>query len=156
MTQHKKVAVYDLGLTLFREDVVRSTRIKERLISQLLSLVENDRRGERVNRRLVRVIVGMLVDLSKDAYKGDFEKPFLERTAEFYQRESAEILAEASAAECARPQRRQPQPQPQRQPQQLARPCGGCPPPQARRACGRLRRLTAMPPSTPPSPRAGT
>lgn len=99
MTQHKKVPVYELGLACFRDDVVRSARIKERLLAQLLALIERERQGERVNRAQLRTVIAMLVDLGKEVYARDFERPFLERTAEFYQRESAQILAHASAAE---------------------------------------------------------
>lgn len=98
VSQHKKVCVYDLGTALFRDDVVRAPRIKERLVCQLLDLVERERQGERVNRGLMRTVVAMLVDLGKEVYQLEFERPFLERTADYYQRESVDMLANASAA----------------------------------------------------------
>jgi len=99
VNQHKKTAVYELGLLLFRDDVVRASRIKDRLLSQLLDMVSRERNGEMINRQLARMIVSMLVDLGKDVYQRDFERPFLERTAEFYQRESGDSISQNSASD---------------------------------------------------------
>jgi hypothetical protein len=44
----------------------------------------------------------MLVDLGKEVYARDFERPFLERSAEFYQREAAELLAQSTAPDYLR------------------------------------------------------
>lgn len=99
VAQHKKVPVYELGLSLFRDDVVRAPRIKERLLSQLLELVRKERDGEMINRRLVKMVVAMLVDLGKEVYSRDFERPFLDATAVFYQHESGETIAQNSASD---------------------------------------------------------
>jgi len=99
VAQNKKVPVYELGLSLFRDDVVRALRIKERLLGQLLELVRKERDGEMINRRLIKMIVSMLVDLGKDVYAQDFERPFLEATAAFYKHESGEAIAQNSASD---------------------------------------------------------
>jgi hypothetical protein len=53
VTQHKKTAVYELGLNLFRDDVVRAPRIRERLLAQVRPLSQpRVRRGHARRARL--------------------------------------------------------------------------------------------------------
>lgn len=99
VTANKKAPVYDLGLGLFRDVVIRHARIRDRLQNQSLGLVAAERNGELINRALLRQIVAMLVDLGRDVYTREFEKPFLDETSAFYLRESTERLATSSAAE---------------------------------------------------------
>lgn len=47
--------------------------------------VQKERTGELVDRSLLKSMTTMLVDLGRSVYVDDFEAPFLERTAEFYQ-----------------------------------------------------------------------
>lgn len=50
VTQNEEVTVYDLGLTLFRDEVVHHSLVKEHLRSTLLAMVAQERRGEIVDR----------------------------------------------------------------------------------------------------------
>ncbi|XP_033097413.1 cullin-3-B-like isoform X1 [Anneissia japonica] len=94
--------VYNQGLKIFRTQVVRHGNIREHLRQTLLELVMKERRGEVVDRGAVRNACQMLMMLgieSRTVYEEDFEKPFLQQSAEFYRvNESQNFLAENSAS----------------------------------------------------------
>ncbi|XP_071949341.1 cullin-3-like [Antedon mediterranea] len=93
--------VYNQGLKIFRNQVVRHGNIREHLRQTLLDLVMKERRGEVVDRGAVRNACQMLMMLgieSRSVYEEDFEKPFLQQSAEFYRNESQNFLAENSAS----------------------------------------------------------
>lgn len=50
VTQNEAVNVYDLGLMLFRDEVLHHSLIRERLKTTLLAMVAQERRGEIVDR----------------------------------------------------------------------------------------------------------
>ncbi|CAH9084543.1 unnamed protein product [Cuscuta europaea] len=83
-----KTPVYELGLNLWRDNVIHSVKIQTRLQDTLLKLVEQERTGEVINRSLMRNITKMLTDLGISVYEDNFEIPFLEVSADFYQAES--------------------------------------------------------------------
>ncbi|KAG4148772.1 hypothetical protein ERO13_D05G304600v2 [Gossypium hirsutum] len=87
-----KTPVHELGLTLWRDNIIHSGKIQSRLLSTLLELVHRERTGEVIDRGLMRNIVKMLMDLGSSVYQEDFEKPFLEVSAEFYRRESQKFI----------------------------------------------------------------
>eukprot|EP00887_Chlorella_sp_A99_P000390 scaffold13.g390.t1 len=95
--QQNKVAVHQLGLDLWRDVVVRSPRIRHRLLEMLLGMVARERQGEIVDKSLLR----SMTQAGRAAggrgrgarcggrslaavYVEELERPFLERTAEFY------------------------------------------------------------------------
>jgi len=84
----KKTTVYELGLNLWRENVLHSNEIRTRLLNILLELVRSERTGEVVNRGLIRNITKMLTDLGPSVYGEEFENPFLQFSTEFYRAES--------------------------------------------------------------------
>lgn len=93
--------VYNLGLILFRDLVVRHGNIRDHLCQTLLTLVRRERKGEVVDRMAIRNACQMLMILGIDTrsvYEEDFEKPFLEESAEFYKLEGQKFLAENSAS----------------------------------------------------------
>lgn len=93
--------VYNLGLILFRDLVVRYGNIRDHLCQTLLTLVRRERKGEVVDRMAIRNACQMLMILGIDTrsvYEEDFEKPFLEESAEFYKLEGQKFLAENSAS----------------------------------------------------------
>jgi len=100
---HNNVApVYDLGLQLFSDNLTRNVRIKDRLLKQLLAAISKERGGEVVNRALLKNITQMLVDLginSRTVYEEDFERHFLDTSANFYRHESQAFIAENSCSE---------------------------------------------------------
>ena len=51
-----KVPVHQLGLDKWRDVVVRNKRVRERLLTTLLELVQKERTGEVIDRALMRSI----------------------------------------------------------------------------------------------------
>lgn len=93
--------VYNLGLKIFRDQVVRYGNVRDHLRQTLLDLVMKERRGEVVDRLAVKNACQMLMVLgidSRTVYEEDFERPFLEQSADFYRMESQKFLAENSAS----------------------------------------------------------
>lgn len=93
--------VYNLGLMIFRDQIIRYPPIHSHLTETLLSMVAKERRGEVVDRGAVKSSCQMLMVLgieSRSVYEEDFEKPFLIQSAEFYRLESERFLAENSAS----------------------------------------------------------
>lgn len=93
--------VYNLGLVVFRDQVVRYGCVRDHLRDTLLDMVARERRGERVDRIAIRNACQMLMVLginSRAVYEEDFERPFLQQSAEFYRMESQRFLAENSAS----------------------------------------------------------
>lgn len=103
---HNTVAsVYDLGLQLFSENIARAARIKDRLQKLVLESIRRERGGEVITRTQLKNITQMLVDLgisSRSVYEEDFEKPFLESSAQFYHHESLQFIAENTCADYMR------------------------------------------------------
>lgn len=102
---HNVPTVYDLGLLLFRDNIARNPRIKDRLLLTLIELVLHEREGEVIDRSLFRNITQMLIDLgvnSRTVYEEDFEIHFLETSASFYKRESSEFIAVNTASDYMR------------------------------------------------------
>jgi len=93
--------VYNLGLIIFRDQVVRYGCIRDHLRETLLDMVMQERRGEVVDRLAIKNAAQMLIVLgieSRAVYEEDFERPFLAQSAEFYRMESQKFLAENSAS----------------------------------------------------------
>ncbi|KAG8086869.1 hypothetical protein GUJ93_ZPchr0010g7500 [Zizania palustris] len=89
---NKKTPVFDLGLELWRDIIVRSDKIHGRLLDTLLDLIHRERMGEVINRSLMRSTTKMLMDLGSSVYQDDFERPFLEVSASFYSGESQRFI----------------------------------------------------------------
>lgn len=87
-----KTPVHELGLNLWRDVVIHSSKTKARLLDTLLELVLRERNGEVINRGLMRNIIKMLMDLGLPVYQQDFEKHFLDVSANFYCRESQKFI----------------------------------------------------------------
>jgi len=93
--------VYNLGLIIFRDQVVRYGGIRDHLRLTLLEMVVRERRGEKVDRTAIKAACQMLMILgieSRAVYEEDFERPFLIQSAEFYKLESQKFLGENSAS----------------------------------------------------------
>ncbi|CAB1326701.1 unnamed protein product [Coregonus sp. 'balchen'] len=82
--------VYNLGLIIFRDQVVRYGCIRDHLRQTLLDMIARERKGE-----VMLMILGLE---GRSVYEEDFESPFLEMSAEFFQMESQKFLAENSAS----------------------------------------------------------
>ncbi|CAB4067202.1 CUL3 [Lepeophtheirus salmonis] len=93
--------VYNLGLSLFRDRVVRYGCIGNHLRVTLLNMIMMERRGEVIDRLAIKNACQMLMMLGIDTrhvYEEDFESHFLSQSAEFYRIESHKFLAENSAS----------------------------------------------------------
>lgn len=89
---NRKTPVHELGLNLWRDNVIHSSKIQTRLLDTLLELIQKERTGEIINRGLMRNIIKMLMDLGSSVYQEDFEKHFLEVSADFYRAESQDFI----------------------------------------------------------------
>ncbi|XP_014674354.1 PREDICTED: cullin-3-A-like [Priapulus caudatus] len=93
--------VYNLGLMIFRDQVLHYGQIKDRLQQTLLDMVMCERKGEVTDRGAVKNACQMLMVLgidSRTVYEEDFERPFLQQSAEFFRLESQRFLGENSAS----------------------------------------------------------
>jgi cullin 3 len=83
-----KTPICKLGLNLWRDHVIRSAKIKPRLLDTLLDHIHRERTGDVIDRGLMRDLLKMLMDLGPHIYQEDFETPFLDATLTFYKLES--------------------------------------------------------------------
>jgi cullin 3 len=103
---HNNVStVYDLGLRLFKDNIAKHPKIGPRLLTTLLDSIKRERNGEVINRKLLKNVTQMLVDLGtpsvskRSVYEEEFEKHFLETSAQFYKLESQNFISTNSASE---------------------------------------------------------
>lgn len=88
----KKTPIFELGLELWRDIVIRSPKIHARLFDTLLEHIHRERMVEMINRGLMRNTTKMLMELGSSVYQADFERPFLEVSASFYSCESQQFI----------------------------------------------------------------
>nr|KYP45393.1 Cullin-3 [Cajanus cajan] len=88
----QKTPVHELGLNLWKENVIYSSQIRTRLLNTLLELVYSERTGEVIDRGILRNITKMLMDLGPSVYGQEFENHFLQVSAEFYRVESQKFI----------------------------------------------------------------
>eukprot|EP00177_Eucheuma_denticulatum_P000766 GFKZ01001381.1.p1 GENE.GFKZ01001381.1~~GFKZ01001381.1.p1 ORF type:complete len:852 (+),score=133.99 GFKZ01001381.1:654-3209(+) len=105
-TKQKK-PVHELGLSLFRDVVVRHPAVLPRLSDMLLDSIDKERNGALVDIHLIRAITKMLAELGEDkngrsVYANVFEDGFLDRTEQFYAREARLYLAETACSDYLR------------------------------------------------------
>lgn len=103
----QKKTVHELGLSLFRDVVIRNPSILPRLSGTLLDSIDKERNGEAVDTHLIRSITRMLAELGNDknaksVYVNVFEDGFLERTRHFYAREARLYLSETTCSDYLR------------------------------------------------------
>ena len=103
--------VYNLGIIIFRDHVGRHGCIRDHLRDTLLGMVVREMKGEVVDRICTKNVCQMLmvrhphvhgrmvlgID-SRTVYEEDFERPFLQQSADFYILESMKFLTENSAS----------------------------------------------------------
>ncbi|KAF6154646.1 hypothetical protein GIB67_000530 [Kingdonia uniflora] len=87
-----KTPIHELGLNLWRDNIIHSTKIQKRLLNTLLELVYKERTGEVINRGLMRNVIKMFMELGDSVYKEDFEMYFLDASANFYITESQQFI----------------------------------------------------------------
>ncbi|XXG61350.1 hypothetical protein AAC387_Pa04g3035 [Persea americana] len=94
-----KTPVNELGLNLWRDNIIHSSETQRRLLNTLIDCVKKERTGEFINRGLMRNIVKMLMDLGPSVYQQDFEKPFLEVSTNFFRAESQQLVEHCDCGE---------------------------------------------------------
>jgi len=102
VSQYKRVPVYEMGLIIYRENVSGHARVKSRLLTLMLENIAAERRGEQVDRILLKHTVNMLVELGvqgKSIYRECFEDEFLDHTRKFYQDESVQYISQNTCSD---------------------------------------------------------
>jgi len=100
--QNQKKPVYEMGLMLFCTHCTRSPRVKERIKKLLLQLIQAEREGEKVDRDLIRSTTQMLLDMGKNVYAEDFEKPFMDSSKQYFMVQSQQMISSSSMPEYLR------------------------------------------------------
>lgn len=93
--------VYNLGLIIFRDQIVRYGCIRDHLRETLLNMVMLERKGEVIDHLAIKNACQMLTVLGIDSrwvYEEDFERPFLTQSASFYKMEAQKFLSENNAS----------------------------------------------------------
>ncbi|KAK8575953.1 hypothetical protein V6N12_063601 [Hibiscus sabdariffa] len=83
-------SLWDMGLHLFRKHISLAFEVEHKTVTGLLRMIESERLGEAVDRTLLNHLLKMFTTLG--IYSGSFEKPFLERTSEFYAAEGTKYM----------------------------------------------------------------
>ncbi|GMT04619.1 hypothetical protein PENTCL1PPCAC_26793, partial [Pristionchus entomophagus] len=99
--QQKCEPVYNLGIGIFRDEIVRQDRVSDHLKKVLLDMVADERAGITIKWDGIKTACAMLVALgieNKHVYEVDFEAPFLKDTAEYYKAASQKFLEENCAS----------------------------------------------------------
>lgn len=86
LTDTTIMSIWDLGIDKFRFHFMNSPVTKNRTISGLLNLIEQERRGALIDRALVKDLLNMMSCLS--IYRSTFEPDFLSETKRLYKQES--------------------------------------------------------------------
>lgn len=97
-----RLEVYDLGLSIFRDEIVKNPRIQSNLLRIILNMIRRERDGEIIDRIAIRTALSMLNEVgihSRVVYMEDFEVPFLAESENFYQIESQKLISGSSASE---------------------------------------------------------
>ncbi|CAF5189720.1 unnamed protein product, partial [Rotaria magnacalcarata] len=83
-------SIWELNQDLFRRYIMQNSIVSNRCINGLLKLIEQERRGETIDRSLMTNLIRMLIDLH--LYKKDFEPLFLQSTEELYHNEGRTLI----------------------------------------------------------------
>ncbi|KAK4240370.1 Cullin [Achaetomium macrosporum] len=99
--------VYTLHLVQWRD--VLFAQVSSKVMDAVLKLVEKQRNGETIEHNQIKQVVDSFVSLGLDdgdssktnleVYRFHFERPFLEATKAFYQKESQQFVADNSVVE---------------------------------------------------------
>ncbi|KAL7102674.1 hypothetical protein ACP275_08G132900 [Erythranthe tilingii] len=86
-------SLWDMGLQLFHKHLALAAEVEHKTVFGLLKMIESERLGESVDRTLLNHLLKMFTALG--IYPESFEKPFLERTSEFYAAEGVKYMQQA-------------------------------------------------------------
>ena len=91
------MSIWDMGLDLFRSNIVGHHIVQNKTVEGLLQLISRERSGEAVDRQLMKSLLRMLSDLQ--IYQDAFEKKFLEATNRLYAAEGQRLMQERDVPE---------------------------------------------------------
>ncbi|KAK4347373.1 hypothetical protein RND71_033712 [Anisodus tanguticus] len=86
-------SLWDMGLQLFRKHLCLASEVEHKTVFGLLQMIESERLGEAVDRTLLNHLLKMFTALG--IYAESFEKPFFERTSEFYAAEGVKYMQQS-------------------------------------------------------------
>ncbi|GFY88922.1 cullin4 [Actinidia rufa] len=86
-------SLWDMGLQLFRRHLSLAAEVEHKTVFGLLKMIESERLGEAVDRTLLNHLLKMFTALG--IYAESFEKPFLDRTSEFYAAEGVKYMQQS-------------------------------------------------------------
>lgn len=90
----------EVGILCFRDDVF--AEVKNDVKDAVITLIDRERDGERIDQSLVKHVVGFFVEMGNgkmDSYEGDFETAMLADTAAYYSRAAAFWIQQDSYSE---------------------------------------------------------
>lgn len=99
VTQEKKMSIYDVGVTIFRDKAIRHNNVRLRMRGILLNSIDRERKGEIIDTELIRATLTMLRDVGitgTAVYETDFEREFISTTRTFYTEEALEFLTRST------------------------------------------------------------
>eukprot|EP01052_Picozoa_sp_SAG31_P014213 SAG31_NODE_875_length_11316_cov_8.924044_2_plen_826_part_00 len=88
--------VFEMGLELFQDNIVRDQRICGRMLSTMLEYIRKERGGAIVPRDIAKTVVDMMCDISLTLYQQDFEAAFLRSSEVYYEAFSQNLFASES------------------------------------------------------------
>ncbi|XP_004233125.2 cullin-4 [Solanum lycopersicum] len=86
-------SLWEMGLQLFRKHLCLASEVEHKIVFGLLQMIESERLGEAVDRALLNHLLKMFTALG--IYAESFEKPFVERTSEFYAAEGVKYMQQS-------------------------------------------------------------
>ncbi|XP_022898842.1 cullin-4-like isoform X2 [Olea europaea var. sylvestris] len=86
-------SLWDMGLQLFCKHLSLASKVEHKTVFGLLNMIESERLGEAAERTLLNHLLNMFTALG--IYPESFEKPFLERTSEFYAAEGVKYMQQS-------------------------------------------------------------
>lgn len=81
-----KNSIWNMNLLLFKNNIIVD-KVEDKLVDELLIVIDNERHCIEINRIIVKSLIKMLADL--EIYEKLFEPQFLKKTDEMYKEESA-------------------------------------------------------------------
>ncbi|KAM0790651.1 hypothetical protein ACM66B_004511 [Microbotryomycetes sp. NB124-2] len=78
--------IWDLGLDLFRQSVLKDESVAKTITNQLLPSIKRDRDGDQISRPLIKSVVDLVRTIAtEDLYQDIFWQPLVQVTRSYYQ-----------------------------------------------------------------------
>ncbi|CAI4228659.1 unnamed protein product [Auanema sp. JU1783] len=100
LQQTSVLSIWEMSLTLFRIEILQSSLIKQRIVTDVLKLITDERMGKQVDRCLIKSILRMLCSLQ--IYQQVFEEPFFRATETLFRKEGENYSQSLEASDYIR------------------------------------------------------